>query len=227
MRALTVRQPWAQLLVMGTKTIETRTRRAPASAIGQRIAITASARPPAFDRVGNWRRYKEAVLDDANHVVFRVRALNTEPERHGADRRWLDLPLGVVVGSGVLTASVPMIEQRGMAGGPDVLLTAAPMTLLTAVGEAACARATNVEDQRPFGDFSPGRWAWIFDDLAPITERCPVCWGGTEHVTYRRHGLWASIAPAGCPTCHGRGRLDPPPVKGRLGVWNWTPEGSE
>jgi predicted transcriptional regulator len=41
MRALTVRQPWAGLIVAGVKAVENRTWRPPADVIGERIAIHA------------------------------------------------------------------------------------------------------------------------------------------------------------------------------------------
>lgn len=34
-------------------------------------------------------------------------------------------------------------------------------------------------------------------------------------------------ATRGALVCDGAGRCAPVPVKGRLGVWNWTPEGGE
>lgn len=42
MRALSIKQPWANLIIEGTKQIENRTWRPPQSVIGQRIAIHAS-----------------------------------------------------------------------------------------------------------------------------------------------------------------------------------------
>lgn len=60
----------------------------------------------------------------------------------------------------------------------------------------------------------------LFDDLAPITERCPACWGakGTSGVIPYEVARWRTA----CPVCDGEGRCAPVPVKGRLGVWEWT-----
>ena len=41
MRALTLHQPWAQLMVWGLKNIETRSWAAPSNLIGQQMAIRA------------------------------------------------------------------------------------------------------------------------------------------------------------------------------------------
>ncbi len=42
----------------------------------------------------------------------------------------------------------------------------------------------NIEDQRPYGDFTPGRYAWLLEDVRPIT---PVPAKG-------RQGLWTPAA---------------------------------
>ena len=65
------------------------------------------------------------------------------------------------------------------------------------------------EDQRPFGDFTPGRYAWLLTDIKPTTQRCPACWGG------RRTPV------GGCVLCGGDLRCAPVSAKGRQGLWNW------
>lgn len=45
MKAITVKQPWASLIVHGVKDIENRTRACPKKYIGKRVLIHASARP--------------------------------------------------------------------------------------------------------------------------------------------------------------------------------------
>ena len=52
MKALTVRQPWASLIALGVKTIETRSWRAPKALIGERIAMV-DARYGAAASVAN------------------------------------------------------------------------------------------------------------------------------------------------------------------------------
>lgn len=153
MRALTVRQPWAQLLVTGTKWIETRSRRAPASAIGQRIAITASATRPGHLYVGD-----RFVANDRMWTLGKVRTSVGDL-----------LPFGAVVGSGVLTASVPIIaagDYPPRSGGWAVT-----------DGERLWLRetpgASDVSGQLPFGTFEPGRWAYLFADIVPLAQPIP------------------------------------------------------
>ncbi|MFJ7999035.1 ASCH domain-containing protein [Streptomyces sp. NPDC096310] len=68
MRALTIRQPWADAIAHGTKRTENRTRKAPAKRIGTRILIHAGA---AYDSMGRF------IITDRN-------ALNSWPDTRGA-----------------------------------------------------------------------------------------------------------------------------------------------
>lgn len=243
MKALTVRQPWAQLLVttvpttttaefvqFGTrrtvKWIETRTRWAPASALGQRIAITASAYRPWTDRDDGGTRAAKMMTEVPHATGTAMRAAGIDMPLLWSSR----LPRGVVVGSGVLTASVPMVADYDDAcsayEGPAALeITPSGMLALYPAWAGALDDddIRDVSDQQPFGDFTPGRWAWLLDDLAPITERCPACWGDGWKAGVRRDE-WGGADKA-CPVCNGVGRLgawEGVPVKGRLGVWEWT-----
>jgi hypothetical protein len=70
-----------------------------------------------------------------------------------------------------------------------------------------------VEDQHPYGDFAPGRFAWILDDIKPVSRRCPLCWGS---------GSWPSPTRQLCPLCLGRLSCQPVPAKGHQGLWEWS-----
>jgi hypothetical protein len=73
-----------------------------------------------------------------------------------------------------------------------------------------------ISDQAPFGDFTPGRFAWLLEDVESTTERCPRCWGeGGWHE-------WTSATdtiPHRCPTCDGGQFCAPVPMKGRQRLW--------
>jgi hypothetical protein len=116
-KALSLTQPWATLVAIGAKKIETRSWQTPYRG---RLAIHAS------QRMG-----KEP-----------IRLLFEEPFRSvlsaAGYRPSGQLPLGVVV---------------------------ATCTLVT------CCRVeilTLTEQERAFGDYSPGRWAWILEDVRPL-----------------------------------------------------------
>lgn len=213
MRAMTIRQPWASLVVLGVKRVETRSWRAPAALIGQRIAIHASAKvPPLVTFVGD----------------YHVAQGSTWLHGPGVDVR---MAFGAVVGSAVLTTCVPMVDRWPAPGGrnhtPLVPLLYVgenyPPTLWAKSGER---EGVDVSDQLPYGVFESGRWAWIFTDATPTTERCLACSGTGDH-----DGGWDPIAEEWidedlrlpCTVCDGEGRCAPVPAKGRLGLWRWEP----
>lgn len=159
MKALTIRQPWASLIAHGVKTIETRSwsteYRGP-------LAIHAGrARPPVID-FGRW---------SVPPVVGALCEWGQEGERPLLRR--IDMPLGAVVATCTLADVVPMM----VAPGP-------PVNVATGEGRSIlihpdgslwgnhCPDTTvfdwqDLTDQLPFGDFTPGRYAWLLTDIKP------------------------------------------------------------
>jgi len=88
MKAISLHQPWASLIMCGAKRVETRSWRPPESLIGERIAIHAA------------KRIDDCVLDDpfSRYIADPVR----------------DAPQGVLLGS-VLLEGVWLIEHRAEA----------------------------------------------------------------------------------------------------------------
>lgn len=106
MKALSIRQPWAWLVINGPKDIENRTWSAPANVIGTRIYIHASK---TFDEEGYlWvkRHFPAVVL----------------PTRPAFDR-------GGIVGSAVLTQCVTRSDSPWFCG-PFGFVFAAPLKCL-------------------------------------------------------------------------------------------------
>lgn len=76
----------------------------------------------------------------------------------------------------------------------------------------------DVTSQLPYGDFTPGRWAWIFEVAKRTDEMCPWCLGsGCPNEVHN------PLTCKWCPTCNGKGTCDPIPVKGRQKIWPWSP----
>lgn len=132
MKGLTVLQPWATLLAIGAKTIETRSWRTPYRGL---VAIHAG------------RKFPPSARERCHQQPF-ARALG----RAGLNTAE-DLPLGAIVAVATL-AYVDHIV-RG-----DIL----------------------TDQERAFGDFTTGRWAWRFENVVPLVT--PIrCRGAL--------GLWA------------------------------------
>jgi hypothetical protein len=79
---------------------------------------------------------------------------------------------------------------------------------------------TDISDQLPFGIWEPGRWAWLFEDVKPVTERCPWCWGSGWLDDYQRDGCGVC---GGDAFTAGSGTCEPVPARGMPGLWPWTP----
>ncbi|WP_370325271.1 ASCH domain-containing protein [Euzebya sp.] len=95
MKALTVRQPWASLIVLGVKDVENRSWSAPAGIIGQRIAIHAG-------KTHNGNEFRSAL------ITARWGGLPGDDEPNNT-MRWIhawwanrDLPYGAVIGTAVV-----------------------------------------------------------------------------------------------------------------------------
>lgn len=156
MRAITIRQPWASLIAEGVKTIETRVKPHPwRSAIGETIAIHAGVSVEA-----HW--IKKGGYRGCNGCGDRFWDHLTPP-----------LPLGAVVAT-CTVADVIQCTKYGTLGAsqhitefPDEGPLQHQQGGLWIIGHTNLThgRPTRVEDQKPFGDFTPGRYALLLDDV--------------------------------------------------------------
>lgn len=94
------------------------------------------------------------------------------------------LPLGAVVATCELVDVVPIRSLEGDQGFTDNRVVDMPLFhglhLLHSAGAPAGYQHELIEDQLPYGDFTPGRYAWLLDNVHPI-EPIPVV---------GRQGLW-------------------------------------
>lgn len=173
MKALTLRQPWASLIVHGVKTIETRSWKAPDALIGERIAIHAARHMPAD--MACWEAGAYALArrwaPDHQWVLY----------RHAIDVDGIVLPEGAVVATATLAACVPIVSDGQ---GHATYLTECDYEgdlphqqgglWIIGVNALTHGTPTRVEDQRPFGDFTPGRWAWLLADVDALEVPIPA-----------------------------------------------------
>jgi hypothetical protein len=127
------------------------------------------------------------------------------------------LPLGCILGSVTVTDAYPMESTWPARGShPEGVVYAGANYDLT-VWRSGDEQGEPITDQRPLGDWTPGRWAWALADPVPTTTRCPhpVCDG--EGTVPSAKG-WPRDA---CPFCRYDGKCEPVPVVGKQGVWRW------
>lgn len=123
MKTLSLTQPWASLVAVGAKRIETRSwytsHRGP-------LAIHAAKGFPPYAR-------------DFAEELMPFRALSRNGLAAG------DLPLGAIVATCRLLRCIRTEEIGNISG-----------------------------QEREFGDYTHGRWAWVFEDVERLPEPIPV-----------------------------------------------------
>lgn len=150
MKALTIQQPWATLIAIGAKHIETRSwstnYRGP-------LAIHAGKSMPAYAvNVTNRTPEIYSALRDSGYTVRIQLKGDYQPVD---DRRWL--PAGVIVATCELVGCIPIL----------------PWTSSVFLG----GRRVVMPPQMPelvFGDYTSGRYAWILANVKPLPEPIPA-----------------------------------------------------
>jgi len=139
MKALTIHQPWASLIALGIKTIETRTW--PTKYRGE-LAIHAGI-GVADGKFGDYTSQKFG----EGYFLFGA----------GLPESGYGLPFGAVVAVAQLVDVVPIREGVGPIDRPGVWL-----------GHDRFGEQTSVDDQLPYGDFTSGRFAWVLKEVTPV-----------------------------------------------------------
>ena len=175
MKALTIWQPWASLIAEGAKTIETRSWSAPASLIGQRIAIHAAKHHPYRDLdhlpgdvengyewrwLGDWR-----IAWDYEDRTLRLDLWNEQTEQE------VDAPFGAVVATAVLADCLPIIGPGDEIDLSRPYIAESGDRLYEWLEDEP---QINITDQAPYGDFTPGRWGWVLEEVHGLPEPIPA-----------------------------------------------------
>lgn len=124
MKALTIWQPWASLIMIGAKPFEFRRWPAPKSLIGQRVVIHAGARAVRWvevadllarlgDPAGGHGLDAELARPLLLQLLHDMRPSAAAPRRFGRSA----LPLAAGLGSAVLAAPIRCVEQPAWFGG--------------------------------------------------------------------------------------------------------------
>lgn len=184
MKALTLWQPWASLIALGIKRIETRSwstnYRGP-------LAIHAAKRPPGVEMLEDGRAGEIIPVD----CVGGVQWMRDDPREMlpGFEPQWrmyvydLDegpyvLPLGAVVATCNLVDCVPISE-------PSHSVQDLPRMFADYYGSYLWLddgmQVVRADEQLPYGNFAPGRFAWTLEDVVALPEPVPA---------KGRQGLW-------------------------------------
>ena len=158
MKFLTIRQPWAQLIAVGAKTIETRPfstkYRGP-------LAIHAGKAWPV--PVGEWQ-----VPSDRGPGPMIERLVSPLAGTY----RWeaIRAPLGAVVAVCDLIDVLPIVRGDTCPDHPHFATPKpdAPANRLVMCDPEHRFQTDRYHGQLPFGDFTPGRFAWLLDNVRPI-----------------------------------------------------------
>lgn len=175
MKVLTLHQPYASLIALGIKTFETRSQPF-ASLVGKRIAIHAAA------TWKTWERLDAPYLMSERTVIQSIfQALGVmEPDGRSWPSPYVTadaihvgdvvLPLGAIVCTAVVTASLPI---RNVHGGATDNFIWYDGTHLHVERGGRCSNSTLVTDQLPYGDYRPGRWALPLADVDRLAIPLP------------------------------------------------------
>jgi len=163
--ALSLHQPWASLIALAVKRIETRSWAAPEWLIGERIAIHAAKRLPGHcSEVGLW-----SIANQADGV-----------SRMTDGQRWVELPLGAAVAAARLDACLPMVtaDECGtdMHAPPHICQSGDRRLQIHRPLRAPFDDGSTEQDfshELPYGDFSPGRFGWLLADIVPVEPAVP------------------------------------------------------
>lgn len=186
-------QPWASLIARGRKNIETRswsTRyRGP-------LAIHAAQRRPEVGlAVGGYRVSRPRAPKDAPFSLWFHAVENGRGGQHA-----VALPLGAVVATCELTDVVPIVspdytDRRPRGNAPTKVATVRldrddrdehgdPFARVWTYGEITPSQgcwSSGHGESPAYGDFTPGRFAWLLDKITPFDPPVPA---------KGRQGLW-------------------------------------
>lgn len=169
MKAISLWQPWASLIACGAKPYETRSWAPPRDLIGQPIAIHAAKKidkgAAEFAEELMYGQHRDGGFDLADRLA---RSFKGTPDETMGIFGHAVMPIGCVVCVAILDAAF----QVGEPADGTVRSAARVVGRLVSRNMPECF-TVRYDD---FGDYSPGRWAWLLRDVKPLTP-CPPAKG--------------------------------------------------
>ena len=138
--------------------------------------------------------------------------------RRAGDLTAHKITFAAIVATAVVTEALPIIARHSKRTGDWVRLLNDEPKLGLALGRDSS--VTDISDQLPYADWTPGRVALPLTDVQPTTVRCPTCWG----VSVVACDCGGSTLHMGhtCPTCNRERYCPPIPMRGHAGWWEVT-----
>lgn len=160
MKALTIHQPYASLIALGRKRIETRSFR---THYRGPLAIHAAARTPR--QLPRRTHYGDFTVENDGAGLL-LRGPIAWPYR---------LPVGCIVATAELVDCVEIRGTRSMSGVHDLphegdLPHQQGGLWIIGVNALTGGNPTRIEHERPFGNFEPGRFAWLLDNVVSLGD---------------------------------------------------------
>lgn len=201
------------------KWIETRPQPAASTIVGERIVVHSTKRPVDLDELlllrakaafqsdePKFMGLPDAWFDDRTVICQNGHVSTSILKTDRGDRclactsqvlmvppvwgRFGDMPLGALLGTVRVVMSVEMVDGD-TSGRPFPYLWLSPNRLQAFLYLDACGR--DVSDQIMFGDFRPGRYAWLLEDAVRFVE--PVPYRGKQGVMIVDDGLIGAGVP--------------------------------
>lgn len=167
MKAISLWQPWASLIACGAKPFETRSWAPPRELIGQTIAIHAAKK---IDK-GAAQFAEELMYGQHSDGGFAL-ADKLEASMKGTPDSLMGqfgqalMPIGAVVCTAKLVAA---FQLGGLAEGTAVTASSVVRRFVSRP-MPECFTVRNDD----FGDYAPGRWAWLLQDVRPLNPPAPA-----------------------------------------------------
>jgi activating signal cointegrator 1 len=161
MKAISLWQPWAPLIACGAKPYETRSFAPPASLIGQTIAIHVAKKidkgAAQFAEDLMYGQHKDGGFNLADGLESTI---SGTPDALVGIFRQATMPIGCVV-------AIARLDAAFQLGNPaqGTALPAATVVKRLASRQMSEYFTVRYDD---FGDYAPGRWAWLLRDVKPL-----------------------------------------------------------
>lgn len=167
MKAISLWQPWASLIACGAKPYETRDWAPPRDLIGQPIAIHAAKTidkdAAALAEELIYGQHKDGGFELSDKLAASFKGA---PDSMMGLFGQACMPIGCVVAIAKLDAAFKLGEPAEGTAVP----AASVVSRITSRDMPACF-TVRIDG---FGDYRPGRWAWLLRDVKPLTRPAPA-----------------------------------------------------